>query len=335
MNSKERLDAFVQGKTTDRRPNLTIVGSFVTQYNDIDIETYCKDYKKMLEASILCTRDVGIDYVQIASDLLREAEGFGSTVEYYPDRLPTLKKPAVDSIEEAAELKPIKTKDIPRMYDLVLATKEAIEQVDDVYPFTLIVGPVTIAGNTRGVSPFMKDVVRKPDQSKKFLEVITETIIDFIDELAAVGAKYIYLADPIASLISPKAYADMAIECHEKIYGHMNSLGITGRLHMCGNTEHLLPLTATTGVKIIDIDTQVNYKKALELVDGKVILNGNINPVDDVFSSTAEHTYNAIINLSKEIQDDNNLLMPGCELPTKTPKENVRAITRALKAIDS
>lgn len=38
MNSKERLDRFVRGETVDRRPNLTIVGSVVTQYNQITVE---------------------------------------------------------------------------------------------------------------------------------------------------------------------------------------------------------------------------------------------------------------------------------------------------------
>ena len=53
MNSKERLDCFVQRKPVDRRPNLTIVGSVVTQYNQISVEEYCKDYRKMTEAAIL------------------------------------------------------------------------------------------------------------------------------------------------------------------------------------------------------------------------------------------------------------------------------------------
>ena len=81
MNSKERLDCFVQRKPVDRRPNLTIV---VTQYNQISVEEYCKDYRKMTEAAILCARDARLDYVQIASDLLREAEAFGTQVSYLP-----------------------------------------------------------------------------------------------------------------------------------------------------------------------------------------------------------------------------------------------------------
>ena len=39
MNAKERLDAYTAGLPVDRRPNLTIVGSMVTQFNDIGVDT--------------------------------------------------------------------------------------------------------------------------------------------------------------------------------------------------------------------------------------------------------------------------------------------------------
>ena len=145
MNSKERLDNFINGKEVDRRPNLTIVGSVVTQYNNISVDVYCKNYKKMAEAATLCAKDTGLDYVQIASDLQRTAEGYGSEVEFYADKLPTVTKYALEDITDVDDLKPLKAKDIPRLYDLVKATKYVLDTVDDIYPMTICEGPVTIA----------------------------------------------------------------------------------------------------------------------------------------------------------------------------------------------
>lgn len=90
MNSKQRLDAFFTGQPVDRLPNLTIVGSMVTQYNGIDIETYCKDSRAMVQAAIAAARDLSLDFVQIASDLAREAEGYGSQVTFSKTKLPTV-----------------------------------------------------------------------------------------------------------------------------------------------------------------------------------------------------------------------------------------------------
>lgn len=333
MNSKERLDRFVRGETVDRRPNLTIVGSVVTQYNQITVEEYCKDYRKMTEAAILCAKDAKLDYVQIASDLLREAEAFGTQVAYYSDKLPTAKKYALDDIAKAGELKPLKVKSVPRLWDLVEATKLALETDPDIYPMTLAVGPMTVAGNIRGMEPFLMDFYDDPESCETLLNVVTETTLDLIDELAAVGAKYIYVADPVASLMSPDSYNELALPCHRRIYARMKSLDICGRLHMCGNTERILPYSSTCGAKIIDIDHAVDYEKAVALVEGRCILNGNIDPVADVFSCDADHTYRAIFDLGKRVNRSDCMFMPGCELPTKTNLENLKAIGNALDAL--
>ena len=331
MNSKERLDPFVRGESVDRRPNLTIVGSVVTQYTGISVEEYCKDYEKMVESAILCARDVGLDYIQIASDLLREAEAFGTKVAYYPDKLPTAVAYALDDIKKVERLKPLRTREVPRLWDLVKATKLALEKEQNIYPMTLIVGPATVAGNIRNVEDFLLDIYDDPESCEKLLGIITGTILDMVDELAAVGAKYIYLADPVASLLSPNYYKDTVLDYHKKIYSHMAAKGICGRLHMCGNTEAILPYSSSSGAKIIDIDHAVDYSKAVEMVEGRCILNGNIDPVADVFDCDPEHTYQAILQTAGLVHGAHCLFMPGCELPTTTNLENVRAISRAIR----
>ena len=84
MTSKERLAAYVANEKADRRPNLTIVGSAVCRYADegagMTVETYCRDYAKMAQAATTAAREMKLDFIQIASDLLREAEGYGTTI---------------------------------------------------------------------------------------------------------------------------------------------------------------------------------------------------------------------------------------------------------------
>lgn len=333
MNSKERLDRFLAGEKTDRRPNLTIVGSVVTQYTGIGVDKYCLDYKAMTESAVKAAHDLDLDFVQIASDLAREAEGFGSTVEFYPDKLPTVRKYVLDDISDVSTLKPLRTKDVRRMYDLVEATAYSNTICDDVYPMTLCVGPATVAGNVRGVEALLMDVYDDEEAVDELLNITTETALDFIRELGAVGSKYIYVADPVASLFSPSMYEEHIFPCHKKMYAEMEKLGIGSRLHMCGDTSKILPISAGCGAKIIDIDTAVNFKDALASANGRCVLNGNINPVSDVFSATAEHTKQAILDVAKSVDHARAMFMPGCELPTKTPLENVRAIAEALKEI--
>lgn len=333
MNGKERLDAYLAGKKADRRPNLTIVGSVVTQYTGIDIERYSKDYKAMTESAVQAAIDLKLDFIQIASDLVREAEGLGSEIAYFPDKLPTVRKYALDDITEVSRLRPLKTSEVRRMYDLVEATAYARTLNSDIHPMTLAVGPATIAGNTRGVEGLLVDMLDEEEAGEDLLNIATETILDYIRTLASAGATYIYVADPVASLFSPSMYERFVLPCHRKIFGLMKELGIGSRLHMCGDTTKILPFSSTCGADIVDIDHAVNFAKALEIADGRCLINGNIDPVADVFSCDAAHTKQAILNAADSIGRARAMFMPGCELPTRTPLANARAISEALEEI--
>ena len=330
MNAKERLDSFYAGKETDRMPNLTIVGSVVTRYTGIDLEVYCKDPIAMADAAILAAKDLKLDYVQIASDLCREAEGYGSVLKYSRTGLPTVVKPALEDITEVENLKPLTVADIPRLQDIVDATAYALKQEPDIYPMCLVVGPATVAGNMRGVEDFLMDLFDEPECVEKLLQIIQETLLSSIRALAAVGAKYIYIADPVASLLSPGTYRELILPVHKVLFEEMKKLGIGSRLHMCGNTANLLADSSTSGAYIVDIDHATDFGKALEAAALRCVLNGNIDPVADVLECDAEHTKQAILRCAEQARGHRTMFMPGCELPTATPLENIRAIHEAL-----
>lgn len=330
MNPKERLDTFFAGGHVDRLPNLTIVGSVVTRYNGIDLERYCKDARAMADAAILAANDLSLDYVQIASDLAREAEGYGTELKYSVTGLPTVIKPVLGDITDVDKLTPKKARDIPRLMELVDATAYALEKEKNIYPMTLAVGPATVAGNMRGVEDFMVDFFEEPEAVTQLLDMVTETTLDFIRELAAVGAKYMYVADPVASLVSPAAYEEFVLPLHKKIFGLMKELGIGGRLHMCGNTSKIIPVSCHCGAYIIDVDHATDFAQAVKDAGENCVLNGNIDPVADVYECDAARTEAAILRCAEETKGYRAMFMPGCELPTATPLENIKAIHTAL-----
>lgn len=330
MNAKERLKGYVAGTPVDRRPNLTIVGSVVTQYTGIDLVTYCKDWRAMTESAVACARDLKLDYIQIASDLVREAEGFGSRIQFLTDNLPRVEEYVLKDIEDVKNLKPLRAEDVRRMVDLCQAATLAMELESDIDPMVLSVGPMTIAGNMRGVEDLMVDCFDDPEAVEDLLNLTCGLVESNIRMLASAGVRYIYVADPVASLVSPNMYASLVLPLHKRIYGLMDTLGITGRLHMCGDTTAILPYSSGCGAKIIDIDHAVRFPAAIKAAEGRCILNGNIDPVQDVYACTPEHTKAAILAAADSIGRARAMFMPGCELPTKTALENVRAIHAAL-----
>ena len=336
MNSRQRLAAYLAGEPVDRRPNLTIVGSAVARYaNDgagMGVDVYCRNWQKMAEAARVAAREMKLDFIQIASDLAREAEGYGTKLKFSPDKLPTAVEYALSDISEVEKLHPLKTVEIPRLYDLVKAAEATVGD-PDVDPMVLAVGPMTVAGNIRGVENLMVDMFDDDELVGRLLDIVTETTLDFVDRLAEVGVKYAYVADPVASLVSPAMYEELVLPRHRRIFGHMAEKGIVGRLHMCGNTLGILPYSSQSGAKIIDVDHVVDFPKAIEAAQGRCILNGNIDPVADVYSCGAAHTKEAILECAKKVGNQRAMFMPGCELPTDTPIENVLAIAEALQEL--
>ena len=336
MNSKQRLAAYLKGEKVDRRPSLIVIGSAVCRFANggqgMDIETYCKDWKMMAQAATAAAREYKLDFIQIASDLLREAKGYGSQVTFFKDKLPTMTKAALSDITEVDRLKPLKAKEIPRLYDLVKAAQWALSD-PNVDPMVLAVGPMTIAGNVRGVEDLMVDMLDEPEACEKLLDIVSDTTLDFISCLAEEGVKYVYVADPVASLVSPAVYAKFVFPAHKKIFDHMTKLGVTGRLHVCGNTSGIIKYTSALGAAIVDVDHLVDFSQALKIAGGKCLLNGNIDPVADVYTCDAAHTRQAILNTASSINSARALFMPGCELPTDTKLENILAIHEALVEI--
>ena len=332
MNSKQRLDAYIGGQTVDRRPNLTILGSVVTRYGGIGMDECCTDFRRMVDCARRAAHDLEIDYIQVASDLAREAEGYGSILRFSADKVPAVTRYALDDIGQADEIKPLRAREIPRLFDLVRAAKLALDD-PDIYPMTLAVGPMTVACYLRGFREILSDLNARPDAVGALLDKLCFTTLDFIDELANVGARYMYVADPVASVVTPEQYEQIVLPRHRRIFARMESVGICGRLHMCGDTTRILPYSCGCGARIIDVDSPVDLGRAIDIADERCIIGGNISPRRDVHSCGARHTYDAIMACAAKAGGKRALFMPGCELPIDTKRENIVAIAQALKDI--
>jgi uroporphyrinogen decarboxylase len=96
------------------------------------------------------------------------------------------------------------------------------------------------------------------------------------------------------------------------------------RLHICGNTTRLLPDMLQSGADIIDLDWMVDIEKAAQLFDDKAAICGNFDPVTVMLQGTPETVRDATREC---IQKGDKRLFSGagCEIPDKTPAENLLA----------
>ena len=107
-------------------------------------------------------------------------------------------------------------------------------------------------------------LAKQPAWLKDLLERCVEVEIAFACVQIEAGAHLIGLGDAVASQISPRMYAEFALPYEQRIFVAVKAReGIT-RLHICGNTTHLLPMILHSGAQIVDIDWMVDIHQAAE-----------------------------------------------------------------------
>jgi MtaA/CmuA family methyltransferase len=165
------------------------------------------------------------------------------------------------------------------------------------------------------------------------MERITEVEIAFARAQIAAGADIIGLGDAIASQVSPKMYQKFALPYEQRIFAAVREAGAIPRLHICGDTTHLLPFMAQSGAQIIDVDWMVDIGRAGALfAEHGIAVCGNFDPLAVALRGTPEQVYAATQDCMQR-GGARAISGAGCEIPDGTPPANLLAQAQALKDI--
>jgi MtaA/CmuA family methyltransferase len=190
-------------------------------------------------------------------------------------------------------------------------------------------GALAEASDLRGDVSVMLDLFDRPDWLHELLEICVEVEIAFAKAQLEAGADIIGLGDAIASQISPDQYRRFALPYEQRIFATVHDMGALARLHICGDTTHLLPLMTESGADIIDLDWMVDIGAAAEMYGDEPVLCGNFDPVAVMLQGTPEQVRQATLSCLQQ-GGERVISAAGCEIPHGTPHENLHAQTQAL-----
>ncbi len=331
MNSYQRFTNRLQGQPVDRPPNFDIMMTFAAHYINQPLSRYYHDYRVLSEANLAVLQDFELDIVQAISDPYRETADFGAEIEFPYDNLPLCRRPLLAEPADLAKLKAADPYTGPRMSDRLEAVRLLREQVGGAVPVMgWVEGALAEAADLRGVSNLLLDLYMDPDWVEELLAICGETAVAFAQAQVQAGADIIGIGDAIASQISPEMYRRFALPYEKRVFEAVHELGGLGRLHICGNTTHLLTLMPESGADIIDLDWMVDWTRAGALLGDDVPLCGNFHPVAVMLQGTPEDVYRATL-ACLHTGGKLNISGAGCEIPDGTPHENLRAQAQALR----
>jgi len=191
-------------------------------------------------------------------------------------------------------------------------------------------GPFTNAAYLMGSNEAFTAILERPDFMRELLRIIVDKTIAWLDfcwSEEGLESRDFAWTDDLAAYLSAQSWIDVLLPFNQRLREHFE----WASMHMCGHTNHLLELF-TNKLKINEYQGfgwQVDLDKIADIMGGKVVLLGNVNPLiisdgnpEEVKLATRQVIEKLAPCKGLIIQDGNNIA-PG------SPLENINGMMEA------
>ncbi|OGV67284.1 MAG: hypothetical protein A3K19_30185 [Lentisphaerae bacterium RIFOXYB12_FULL_65_16] len=332
MTSKQRCLAAIRGEPVDRAPVFPLLMFFAQQRLGITYREFVTNGRAMADAQLLVRQRFPVDAITACSDAFRITADLGAEMVFPDDKPPYAAQPLVQSEADLRKLgRPDPTAARSRMADRARCVRGMVEAAgDDCLVLGWVDMPFAEACSVCGVTEFMVMLCDEPALAHKLLDFLTEIVSDFAKVQLAAGAPMIGAGDAAASLVSPDQYREFALPYERRVVEAVHQAGGLVKLHICGNTSHLLEDMVTCGADLFNVDHLVDFDRACAVYGGQQrCFKGNIDPVAGVLQATPEACERLCLNRLRRAAGRRYMLSAGCEVPGETPDDVFRAFCEA------
>lgn len=330
MNGYQRYMATLEGKPVDFPARTPILMQFAAEFIGSDYAAFASDHRVLVEGNAACAREFGIDQLSCISDPYRETHGFGAEITYVKNGPPHSTHPLEETKDISVLSKPDPHRS-ERMLDRVNAAALYHKLYQGEYSILgWVEGPAAEAADLRNLMPFLIDLMDDEPFACELMDLCVENAILFARAQLEAGADTIGIGDAIASQVGPDTYEELIQPREKRLVQSIHAMGGRVKLHICGNTTHLLPGIADLGVDVLDVDHLVDIAAVRAAVGPKVVLAGNMDPVAVIRNGNPESIREAV---QKAFMAAGHpyFVNAGCEIPSGTPRENLKALCNAFE----
>jgi len=330
MTKTEQFHRLIEtGKSSNKVLFRPILMQFAAEYIGSNYGLFASDYNVLVEANLRCMDDFDLDLLGLISDPYRETSAFGAKIKYIPNGVPRCLNLIVNSMEDVINLKNPDVYQSERTMDRIKAGELLSKKTQGNIPIIgWIEGPLAEACDLAGVENMMMQLMMDPDFANRLMDKCMVTAKDFAKAQIEAGCEIIGMGDAVCSQIDVDTYNFFVRDRHQELIDYIHGLGGKIKLHICGDTTHLLPSYINFNLDILDLDWQLDMIHAREILGEKVIFAGNINPVL-VQNKSRDEVFEMSRNLVEKHKNERFILSAGCEISVLTPKENLKAMSDA------
>ena len=331
MTGKERVQAALEGKWTDRRPVMLHNFMMAAREEGLSMKQFREDPQLAANAYIHSAEKYDIDGLLIDLSTANLAASLGVPVDYPVNEPARTHGTLISSLEEVQDLSPVDVAsdegiqhwlEITRIVKDYFGEEKYIRGNCDQAPFSL-------ASMIRGSQELMTDLLLEPEKVKELLEYAMEAGIQFIRLMKETGAHMVSNGDSVAGpeMIQPEFYREYAFPYEKILVDEAHKLGLTYTLHICGDTELILEDMVKTGADALELDYLTDIQKIYEHCHQSTLMIGNLDPSAVIKFGTPELVKQHTLELLEIYRDSPRLMInAGCAIPPDTSPENIRAM---------
>ena len=276
----------LKGETVDRPPvwMMRQAGRYLPDFMKLkakyDFFTRCQTPELATEITIMPINQIGTDAAILFSDILVVLQAMNIEVEMKADVGPWIPKP----IQNAAALNEVIVPDakvaLAYVIDAVKMTKQALN--DEVpligfagSPWTLLCYAVQGQGS-KNFDKAKAFCFSQPELAHRFLQMITDTTIDYLKAKVAAGVDAVQVFDSWGGLLSPDDYNIFSWPYIQQIVTALkDDIPVIVFGKGCWFALHEM---AQSGASALGVDWTCTARNARYLSGGQITLQGNFDP---------------------------------------------------------
>ncbi len=276
----------LKGETVERPPvwMMRQAGRYLPDFMKLkakyDFFTRCQTPELATEITIMPINQIGTDAAILFSDILVVLQAMNIEVEMKADVGPWIPKP----IQNAAALNEVIVPDakvaLAYVIDAVKMTKQALN--DEVpligfagSPWTLLCYAVQGQGS-KNFDKAKAFCFSQPELAHRFLQMITDTTIDYLKAKVAAGVDAVQLFDSWGGLLSPDDYNIFSWPYIQQIVTALkDDIPVIVFGKGCWFALHEM---AQSGASALGVDWTCTARNARYLSGGQITLQGNFDP---------------------------------------------------------
>lgn len=333
MTPKERMEAFASHKPIDRLPVVPDMGVTMAGFTGHTTNDYYTSSDVMAETEIALFNRFRHEGVGISTTLRGMAEAMGSVLNYPYDNITNLKEPIVKTEEDIDKLKPVnphKDGKLPILLEALCKIRDKIGDIADIG--ASMTAPFTVAASVLGTEVLLRWIVKKPEALHRLMKIITANNREYIKALGKLGFGTGF-CDPVSSssILKLEQYREFSLPYFkENVQDVIKYCGSHPTVHICGKSRELWEDVMETGIGNFSIDNCEDLEEAKAVMGHKVMITGNVPPVDVMYLGNEEDIRKSVKDCVKKGWDNTcgYILSTGCQIPKGTKIENIDAFMK-------